>query len=156
MHIYEWQSKYNVGIEAIDIEHRNLLTCINKLIAAQSLDKSIVLKLADEVIMYAQFHFISEENLMHLTNYPKLSTHSEYHKILLEKLTVKRDNIVRCKDGLMRYVDFLIKWFIVHTQTIDRELAKYLAEYEAKPDSPEHIIKLLSTGESKVKGSKPL
>ena len=156
MHTYKWQSKYDVGIDAIDIEHRNLLTCINKLIAAQSLDKSIILKLADEVNLYAEFHFASEENLMYLTHYPKLTAHSEYHRILLKQLAAKRRDLEHSTGALQDYVNFLVKWFIEHTQSIDRELAQYLATYEPKPNSPEHIIQLLSMGETNVKGSKPL
>ena len=156
MHTYKWQDKYNIGVDAIDVEHRNLITCINKLVAAQTLDKTIILKLADEVIMYAKFHFMSEENLMYLTKYPKYEQHCEYHKILLKKLTAKRNKIAESTDALKGYVDFIIKWFIVHTQTVDRELAHYLAQHNVEPDSPEHVIQLLSMGEEDVKGSMPL
>ena len=31
MHIYQWKSQYDVGLELIDVEHKNLIACINKL-----------------------------------------------------------------------------------------------------------------------------
>jgi hemerythrin len=146
MHIYKWQDKYDVGVEAIDVEHRNLLTCINKLITAQSLDRAIILKLADEVYLYAQFHFLSEENLMCLTHYPNLSKHSECHRILLNELAVKKRYLESSTHGLQEYVNFLVKWFIEHTQTVDKEFGNYLNEYEPQAGSPEFIIQQLSMG----------
>ena len=87
MHTYQWKSQYDVGLELIDVEHKNLIACINKLIIAQNLDQFIVLKLADEVIAYAEFHFLSEENLMYLTRYPDLKAHEEIHQELLKNFT---------------------------------------------------------------------
>lgn len=146
MHLYKWQDKFATGIDAIDIEHKNLLACINKLIAAQTLDKAIILKLADEVGLYARFHFLSEENLMCLTHYPDLFEHSEYHRILLKQLDDKRRQLDNSTDALQSYIHFLVKWFIEHIQSVDKELAAYLKTYEAAPNSPEHIIQKLSVG----------
>ena len=144
MHIYEWQDKFNVGVDAIDVEHKNLLTCINKLITAQTLDKSMILKLADEVSLYAEFHFLSEENLMRLTHYPDITKHSQGHRLLLKKLEVKRRHLQDSEKGLQDYVNFLVKWFVEHTQTTDKELGLYLKNYKPTPNSPEHIIHQLS------------
>lgn len=146
MHIYKWQDKYDVGIYAIDVEHRNLLTCINKLITAQTLSKPIILKLADEVSLYAKFHFLSEENLMYLTHYPDLAKHSDCHRVLLKQLEIRRRKLQETKHGLQEYVEFLVKWFIEHTQTIDKELGQYVQNYQPKQNSPEHIIQQLSMG----------
>ena len=144
MHIYEWKNKYDVGVDAIDVEHKNLLTCINKLITAQTLDKSMILKLADEVSLYAKFHFLSEENLMCLTHYPDITKHSQCHVLLLNHLAVKRRYLEETTNGLQDYVNFLVKWFIDHTQTIDKELGLYLKNYKPIPNSPEHVIQQLS------------
>ena len=153
MHVYNWQEKFDIGIDAIDVEHRNLLTCINKLIIAQNLDKSIILKLADEVNLYAEFHFLSEENIMCLTHYPDLTNHSLYHRILIKELKNKRRNLEKSLDGLQDYIRFLVKWFIDHTQTTDRELSAYLKAFKPKHNSPEDLVLRLSMGEV-LKGEK--
>ena len=143
MHTYKWQEKFYVGVEGIDQEHKNLLTCLNKLIVAQSLDKAIMLKLANEVILYARFHFMSEENLMCLLHYPKISEHSALHRKVIKELENKRKHLEESADSLQDFINYLVQWFIEHTQTTDRELAAYVNAYKAKKGSPEYMIRNL-------------
>ncbi len=144
MHIYEWKSRYDVGLQLIDVEHRNLIACINKLIIAQNLDQHIVLKLADEVIAYAEFHFLSEENIMYLTQYPNLESHAKIHQELLEKLREKRKWLSQSLHSLQDFVNFLVRWFIEHTQTVDPEVAKHVLNYKPLPNSPEAMIQKIA------------
>lgn len=146
MHTYPWQEKYNVDLEAIDVEHKNLLACVNKLITAQNMGKPALLKLADEVVLYAEFHFLSEENLMFMLHYPDLSEHSELHRQLIRQLKNKRKQLEEDVDNLQDFVSFLVHWFVEHTQTIDRKLTHYIRNYEPGKGSPEHRIKALSEG----------
>lgn len=144
MHIYQWKSQYDVGLELIDVEHKNLIACINKLIIAQNLDQHIVLKLADEVIAYAKFHFLSEENLMYLTQYPGLESHAKIHKRLLEQLDEQRKGLSKSVYCLQEFVTFLVRWFIEHTQTEDPKVAKHVLNYKPLPNSPEHMIQKIA------------
>lgn len=144
MHIYEWKSQYDVGLGAIDVEHKNLIACINKLIIAQNLDQYIVLKLADEVISYAEFHFLSEENLMYLTQYPDIKAHKQIHQKLLAQLYEHKTGLTNSVYCLQDFVTFLVRWFIEHTQTEDPKVAKHVHSYKAKPNSPEHMIQKIS------------
>jgi hemerythrin len=144
MHIYEWKSKYDVGLGLIDVEHKNLIACINKLIIAQNLDQYIVLKLADEVIAYAKFHFLSEENLMYLTQYPEIKAHMEIHKTLLEQLMEHKKGLSKSVYCLQDFVTFLVHWFIEHTQTEDPKVAKHVLNYKPLPNSPEYMIQKIA------------
>ncbi len=143
VHVYRWQKKFYVGVEGIDTEHKNLLTCLNKLIVAQDLDRAILLKLADEVISYAEFHFLSEENLMYLLHYPRLSEHAAEHRTVIKTLKNKRLHLSQSVVHLQEFVEYLVHWFIEHTQTTDRELAAYINDYHAEKGSPEYLIKSL-------------
>lgn len=144
MHIYEWKSQYDVGLQLIDVEHKNLIACINKLIIAQNLDQYIVLKLADEVIAYAEFHFLSEENLMYLTQYPELKAHEKIHKKLLEQLREHRDCLSQSVYSLQDFVTFLVHWFIEHTQNEDPKVAKHVLNYKPLPNSAESMIQKIA------------
>lgn len=143
VHTYKWQDKFYVGVEGIDLEHKNLLTCLNKLIVAQHLDRSIVLKLADEVILYAQFHFLSEENLMYLLHSRDLEAHCQEHKTVIKTLQNKRGHLEESINHLQDFAEYLVHWFVEHTQTTDRQLADYINHYQAEKDTPEYLIKSL-------------
>ncbi|GGI73409.1 bacteriohemerythrin [Shewanella gelidii] len=148
MHTYPWQDKYNVDLAAIDLEHKNLLACVNKLITAQHMGKSAILKLADEVVLYAEFHFLSEENLMYLTHYPDLASHSELHRQLIKQLHNKRSQLDDAIENLQDFVSFLVHWFVEHTQTVDRKLSAYIRNYQPAKNSPEYAVKKLLESES--------
>jgi len=144
MHIYQWKSQYDVGLELIDVEHKNLIACINKLIIAQNLDQYIVLRLADEVISYAEFHFLSEENLMYLTQYPDLKSHTEIHKKLLDQLREHRKDLSKSVYCLQDFVTFLVHWFIEHTQSEDPKVAKHVLNFKSLPNSAEYMIQKIA------------
>ena len=131
-------------MELIDVEHRNLIACINKLIIAQNLDQYIVLKLADEVIAYAEFHFLSEENLMYITQYPELESHEKKHKSLLEQLREHRKSLSKSVYCLQEFLTFLVQWFIEHTQNEDPKVAKHVLNFKSLPDSAEYMIQKIS------------
>lgn len=143
MHTYKWRDQFYVGVEGIDVEHKNLITCLNKLIVAQHMDKSIVLKLADEVLLYAKFHFLSEENLMCLLHYPDMNAHCQEHKTVIKTLENKRGHLDESLNYLQDFVEYLVHWFIEHTQTTDRDLANYINTYKVDPGTPEALIKSL-------------
>ena len=69
----EWSEKFNIGIEVIDNQHRQILEYINTLdqirISGQRNQISDVL---DDLIDYTQSHFSFEENLLKQVNYQYL------------------------------------------------------------------------------------
>lgn len=140
------EKKFNIGVTAVDSEHKHLLSCINKLISVQErgVDKAIILRLADETLLYAKFHFLSEENLMCLTHYPSIVKHSEIHRSLINKLEYSRRNLSDSLEALNEFISCLVHWFIDHTQTIDREFAKYLTKFSPESDSSEALIKTIA------------
>lgn len=150
MATYAWKNKFDIGIAAIDAEHKHLLSCINKLTSMQVLgiDKAILLKLADEALLYAKFHFLSEENLMCLTHYPNMTKHSDIHRALIKQLEHIRRNLDDSIEKLKEFISFLVHWFVDHTQTTDRQFAEYLKKYTPKSGTPESIIKSLAMGKN--------
>ncbi|GAA6171143.1 bacteriohemerythrin [Colwellia sp. KU-HH00111] len=141
MHTYEWKKQYYIGLDLIDSEHSNLFACINKLVIAQHFEQSIILSLADEVISYAEFHFLSETNFMRILNYPKLKEHMAYHNELTQELWQRRDKLTESTSNLQKFIEFIVTWFVEHTQTIDREFAAYVNEIKPLPNSPKAKLK---------------
>ncbi|MHA7110297.1 bacteriohemerythrin [Sunxiuqinia elliptica] len=125
---FSWKKKYEIGIPEIDSEHQIFLKTIQKLFEAyqKEEDKGILSGLFLELYKYADFHFISEENIMLINGYPEYAVHKKEHHNLLQKLA----GIINTFDT--KYIDkdqlfeFLLEWFTIHTTNSDRKLGAYL------------------------------
>ncbi|MBI9100524.1 MAG: hemerythrin family protein, partial [Spirochaetaceae bacterium] len=80
----------------------------------------------EEILLYARFHFCSEENLMVLNNYPRSESHKELHneliRALADMISMYRINKIERDDIL----SFLVEWFVEHTTKEDMKMAEYL------------------------------
>lgn len=126
-----WEGKYEVGHQRIDFEHRIFLDLINnyrdKL--EQGAGKESLLRILREIIKYAEFHFLSEENIMAEWRYPELERHAELHRHLLSEVSEKISGLDKLSmDGIepIMFYSFLVDWFIHHTIEVDKKLADYL------------------------------
>ena len=84
----EWNSDYLTGIDEIDLQHQYFAKLINRIEA-----KITSIALADshsplltELVYYARFHFLSEENIMAEAGYPALDDHKGLHSELIQRL----------------------------------------------------------------------
>lgn len=128
MHLYTWKKEYSLDVEELDLQHKNLLAMINKLIMFQNESKAIVRRLIDEVIAYAEFHFLSEDNIMMITQYDGFEQHQKVHKMLLKKLRNQYTHYVNGQIELKEIIVFMARWLIDHiiAEQNDRALARYL------------------------------
>lgn len=128
MHLYTWKEEYNLDVEELDLQHKNLLAMINKLIVFQNESKPILRRLIEEVIAYAEFHFLSEDNIMMITHYEGFEQHQSVHRMLLKRLRNQYIHYVNGQIELKEIIIFMAKWLIDHiiAEQNDRALAKYL------------------------------
>ena len=128
MHLYTWKKEYSLDVEELDLQHKNLLAMINKLIMFQNESKAIVRRLIDEVIAYAEFHFLSEDNIMMITHYDGFEQNQKVHKMLLKKLRNQYTHYVNGQIELKEIIVFMARWLIDHiiAEQNDRALARYL------------------------------
>ena len=91
----KWDNKLNIGDMLIDNEHRILL------LLSRKLDLTIKMKRPDveqnaaifELKKIAEFHFLSEENLMRETSFPGMREHAELHTELLMEFNFRMNGI---------------------------------------------------------------
>jgi len=127
----QWNSKYEIGHERIDSEHRVFLSLIRAVseqceqpVSAQWLDRLLF-----EVRKYADFHFYSEETIMISVDYPDYELHKKEHSMLLATLDSKLHDFRVGEIGLPEIVQFMFEWFALHTTHQDKKLAQFVREH---------------------------
>lgn len=126
----DWKPNYILGIEDVDNQHiffsRLINRLSNELRDLYSIEHGT--SIIDELDAYAKFHFISEENLMRRTGYPRLDEHKALHLNLIDQLGAKSGFLYLEpeKERVEEIISFLIKWFLQHTINEDRLFADYI------------------------------
>jgi len=124
----EWKEEYNIGISRIDHQHRYFFELINWLtdclLAFDNLDLNR--KYVEEVMGYAKFHFLSEQNVMQYCDYPELEAHKKSHAKLINQLNVKAANLDFGEENIADFINFLREWFFEHTTQEDRRIKTYM------------------------------
>jgi hemerythrin len=117
-----WKEEYATGVEEIDLQHRYFMGLINRLSSELDgcEDESYRKKLLNELVKYASFHFVSEENLMLKFAYPDLERHRKLHLDLIDKLSWQIQS--KSYDALF---EFLVDWFIRHTLEEDKHIGEF-------------------------------
>jgi hemerythrin-like metal-binding protein len=88
MALIEWTDEFSVGIEAVDEQHLNLISIINKFEEARQKSKGtrIMTQILNDILGYTQEHFAYEEKLLTEAGYADLSQHQSQHRQLLQKI----------------------------------------------------------------------
>ena len=134
MALMTWSSKYSVGVEILDDQHRALLTLLNELHAASMRGKAqeVAGRLIDQVISIANEHFAAEERFMESIKFPGLAEHRAKHKEMTGKVA---EFVARHKKGdttvYTQLLYFMRDWLSNHMLTVDGEYAAWLASHGA-------------------------
>lgn len=82
----KWISKYNIGIDSVDEQHRSLFELANKFFSLNEDDsKDEFKKLIYEFNNYLAVHFKDEEEFMESIGYPDLENHKKLHSNIIER-----------------------------------------------------------------------
>ncbi|WP_343598464.1 bacteriohemerythrin [Acinetobacter sp.] len=137
----EWQNSFNIGIDVIDAQHRQILEYINILEdILQTHDQSKTADVLNDLIDYTQSHFTFEENLQQQVHYEYATPHKCIHDLFISKLALYQ---TRFNEGKLIDKDlhnFLSKWLINHIQHDDMDyvdavrdnMLSYIRQQEAK------------------------
>lgn len=137
-----WDDHYLIGSERIDSEHRIFFDLIASYQEGRlgGMTRERLALVLDEIVLYAKFHFKSEENMMLDIGYPGLETHRGQHMQLLESLSNK---LLGTNLGLYGEHDieyFLRDWFVDHVTHEDTKVTAFLAELAAARGSAQDVV----------------
>jgi hemerythrin len=125
MSLITWKDEFSVGVDAVDLEHRELIDLINGLDAdmQESATQSSVVETLGEIYARIAGHFALEERIMREARYRGFAAHKEDHEMLLDELLEVIDTVDDAghydRAGLSRDLD---RWFSEHFRTHDAKL----------------------------------
>ncbi len=130
MALIEWKEDFNVGIESVDHEHRQMINLINRLHESLAADapKAEVAAFLGSVHSLISAHFALEEIEMRNFGYDDLATHKDDHEELLARIRDIMDQVEAdstgsyAKDLGTRLQD----WFSVHFRNVDARMHRFV------------------------------
>ena len=139
MAYFEWNSQVELDHPLINAHHKRLFELSEAVAqsAADSSDQRPAEPALRDLIAFAREHFAAEEGLMRASHYAPAETHAHYHALLLGELEEYFRKIKDGSDGNARLtvtglVAFLWRWLILHIDSADRELVRWLHAHEPR------------------------
>lgn len=125
---FEWNDRLQLGVNAMDDEHKILIGKINDLIAALEAqyvkkDKTLLLNAFDAMAEYTIEHFQDEERFMQSFNYPQFESHKKIHEKLLAQVGEYREQVAQDRLDDKILVNFLRNWLVSHIMGVDMQYA---------------------------------
>lgn len=123
------------GEKTIDAEHGLQMQLLESL--SNSLKKggdfSPTKYILEQFIEFSDMHFLSEQLVMRLHNYPQYELHLEEHTRLMKKVREIREKIFRGdKDPSLQLILELRDWLLDHIATEDMAFGEFLREKEGQ------------------------
>lgn len=130
MPLIDWRKDYQIGIDAVDREHRELIELINEMHAALGGDASpeSAVHFLGELYTQVSGHFALEERMMRDAGYDATEQHREEHEELLDSI---RELMDAYGEGASfdfddRLAATFRAWFAHHLQGADTRLHRFL------------------------------
>lgn len=127
-----WEKSFEIGVKAIDDEHKAIIDEFSKLYDGMKVGKGH--EMYHEVISfldnYVHTHLIHEELFQQSINYPDYEIHKAKHdefKLMIQEL--KDQNIKEVTNEELLRVNILMKnWLVNHILNMDMKIGDFLKE----------------------------
>lgn len=117
-----WDSSYEIGIHAIDEQHKRIVDYINMLDnAVHSKDMTNLPYVIDQLIDYTVAHFSFEESLMARHNYSHFEAHCRVHEMFKDRIQLYKNDLAAGKDVSRKLLAELKVWLVSHIKHEDRD-----------------------------------
>lgn len=131
-----WDEGMSVGVEAIDNEHKQIITMLAKLTSADHgcLSTQDIEEVFAELELYVSKHFAREEALLEKISYNKLAEHKASHQAFIEKIPQLKDRWLTEDNQASseEITAFLHQWIIDHILEEDMDYAQAIHNYKSQ------------------------
>jgi hemerythrin len=136
--IVEWDSRYTVGIQLLDDQHKELLRLINTCyLGCLSEDEAVKIHFrlnAHGLINYIKYHFSTEEQLLERIKYPDNAAHKRQHNEFVQEIVERLENIERDQVfSAKAFIRYIRDWMVTHITLIDKKYATYIHFINGQP-----------------------
>jgi len=128
MAFIEWDDKYDIHVDAMNNQHKHLMSLMNNLfeLNESKAAKPVIGKAIADLGAAAQSHFADEEAYMESLSYPELARHKIVHKQLLEKYGGHAEAFAEGEGELSKeFFNFIRLWLAAHIQGIDMKYGDF-------------------------------
>jgi len=125
----EWNSRNNIGVEAIDEDHRKFLGLINTLQEAvqKCTATEVQGRIMSNLIIHVHSHFAAEEDLMRRSHFPWMEEHQSEHRIFAQRVyELQRELAWGNRSLAIEMLNAMNNWFQHHVTGTDRKLQPFV------------------------------
>ena len=128
MPIMEWDAALDIGVDAMNAEHKRLLDIMNELFdkSKAGVEGMEINDLVSTLGAYTVEHFQHEEKFMEDTGYPETDMHKRLHANLLKKFATHaaaiKENNGHAPDEFFHFLKF---WLSAHIKALDIKYAAH-------------------------------
>lgn len=129
MAFFDWKEDYGVGIKKIDEQHKQLVGFLNDLYESMKAGKGkdALNTVMSGLLEYTKEHFVTEESLMKLYDYPDYESHREKHRKMAEHVLMLKGKVDSGElTRPLQITDFLKDWLSKHIMTTDKLYGPFL------------------------------
>lgn len=131
----KWLPEYELGISAIDAQHKRIVEYINSLDTARSMGNSgYTAYTLEGLVDYTLTHFEFEEELQQKAGYPYIKAHRRIHEIFVKRIASFRERFERGEDITAELLDMLRTWLVSHIRSEDRDYGDVVRNMISRPD----------------------
>ncbi len=123
----QWSERFSTGIEPIDEDHQKLLGLLSrcKQVEEGQHGGANIKSILAELLAYTHTHFLREEAVMEVCNYPGLTSHRQVHRLLTRQVKKELSNFEKGKLDVLELLTFMSNWLVDHIQGMDHAIAPY-------------------------------
>lgn len=126
---FEWDDRFLIGIPRCDEQHQRLVSLLNKAYDAftDTADDQDVAWLLNELVDYATYHFISEEQWMVASKFPDFEMHKSAHDAFSNQVAMMYKKYRNGDTTLLADIFlFLNDWLVTHILKVDAEFGQFM------------------------------
>ncbi len=136
--IFPWNKNLQVGIDLIDMQHRQLVNILNRL-ADHVAERSSLIELEsifNELVSYTEYHFNAEEEIWR-ANFPSgdewLQSHEGTHLDFINQIIMLKEGCAskHLDEAIGSILGFLTNWLGYHILDTDRRMALAVCSLQA-------------------------